>query len=112
MMDFGWSELLLVFIVAIFAIGPEQMPELMYKAGRLVRRLQYIRFAITRQMEDYLQVGDLHDLRSTAPLSPEITREVPNTQTGPLTPDDEAIADSASDMEALMHEPVQGKSND
>jgi Tat protein translocase TatB subunit len=77
MMDFSWSELLVIVIVAIFAVGPKQLPEVLYKAGRLVRRLQYIRYNISQQMEDYLHAGDLKDLRDTAPIHPSKTTITP-----------------------------------
>lgn len=107
MMDFGWSELLLVIIVAIFAIGPKQLPDMMFRIGRLVRRMQYMRYNMTRQMEDYLQMGDIRDLQNSAPITPG------KTVIGPYAPDehgrDEAEADSdLPDMDALAS-PIDGE---
>lgn len=38
MFDLGWLELLLIVIVTILVVGPEQMPDLLFRAGRLWRR--------------------------------------------------------------------------
>lgn len=63
MLDFGWAELLIIVAVAVFVIGPKDIPNLMYGLGRLVRRVQYVRFAVSQQFEDIMQAGDLDELR-------------------------------------------------
>lgn len=62
MLDFSWSELLVVIIVAVFAIGPKQLPALLYGLGRIIRRLQYMRYAVTRQFDDFMAETDLQDI--------------------------------------------------
>ena len=63
MLDFGWAELLIIVAVAVFVIGPKDIPNLMYGLGRLVRRVQYVRFAVSQQFEDIMQAGDVDELR-------------------------------------------------
>ena len=63
MLDFGWAELLILVAVAVFVIGPKDIPNLMYGLGRLVRRVQYVRFAVSQQFEDIMQASDLDELR-------------------------------------------------
>lgn len=63
MLDFGWAELLIIVAVAVFVIGPKDIPKIMHSLGRLVRRLQYIRFAISKQFDDLLEEGDIEELR-------------------------------------------------
>ena len=41
MLDFSWSEFLVVILVAVLAIGPKQLPEVLHGLGKIVRRLQY-----------------------------------------------------------------------
>ena len=66
MFDFGWSELLLVVAVAVLVIGPDEIPGIMRTLGRLVRRLQYVKFALSQQFEDFLKEHDLEEMRSSA----------------------------------------------
>lgn len=73
MLDFSWSELLLVAVVAILAIGPKQIPDVLYAFGRIVRRLQYMRFAMTRQFDDFMEKSDLHEMRK---ISDEVRESV------------------------------------
>ena len=63
MFDVSWSELLLVIVVAVVAIGPKQIPDVLYGLGRLVRRLQYMRFAMSKQFEDFMEQNDLNTIR-------------------------------------------------
>lgn len=63
MLGFSWSELLMVFVVAIVAIGPKQIPDVLYHMGRMARRLQYMRFALSKQFDDFMEKADLNDLK-------------------------------------------------
>lgn len=49
--------------VAVLVIGPKEIPVVMNALGRIVRRLQYVRFAISQQFEDFMRTQDLEDLR-------------------------------------------------
>ena len=63
MLDFAWSEFLVVLIVAGIVIGPKQLPEVLYGAGRIARRLQYMKFALSKQFEDFMEQSDLNEIR-------------------------------------------------
>lgn len=63
MLDFGWAELLLIVAVAVFVIGPKDIPNIMYGLGRVMRRVQYIRFAVSQQFDELMQAGDVDELR-------------------------------------------------
>jgi sec-independent protein translocase protein TatB len=65
MFDIGWSELLLIMAIAVIVIGPKEIPAMMQALGRIVRRLQYIRYAFSQQFEDFMQTQDLDDLRNS-----------------------------------------------
>lgn len=68
MLDFSWSEFLVVVVVAVIAIGPKQLPELLYGLGRIVRRLQYMRYAMTRQFDDFMDQNELKNLNDSPRL--------------------------------------------
>lgn len=65
MLDFGWPELLLIMAVAVLVIGPDEIPVLMVGLGRILRRFQYIKFALSRQFEDVMRDADLDDIRKS-----------------------------------------------
>lgn len=63
MLDFSWIELLLLIAVALIVIGPEDIPKILYGLGRIIRRLQYVRFVLSQQFDDILKAGDIEELR-------------------------------------------------
>lgn len=70
MLDFSWSELMVVIIVAVIAIGPKQLPEVLYGLGRIFRRLQYMRYALTRQFDDFMDQSELRRMNDPLPPQP------------------------------------------
>lgn len=80
MLDFGWAELLVIVAVAVFVIGPKDIPNIMYGLGRLVRRIQYIKFAVSQQFDDLMNSHDVEEIRKgvnfeTSRKSDDITHE-------------------------------------
>lgn len=71
MLDFSWSELLVIVIVALVVIGPKDIPHIMHTLGRFVRRLQYVRFAMSQQFDDFMKDNDLEDIRKAAQTRPD-----------------------------------------
>lgn len=63
MLDISWAELLIIVVVAVLVIGPQDIPKIMYTLGRVFRRFQYVRFALSKQFEDFLKEHDLEELR-------------------------------------------------
>jgi len=64
-LDFGWAELLVIMAVAVFVIGPQDIPKVMHGIGRFLRRLQYIKFAISKQFDDVMNTADIEELRKS-----------------------------------------------
>jgi sec-independent protein translocase protein TatB len=63
-LGFSWAEIFLTAAVALIVIGPKDIPKVMFQIGRFARRLQYVRFAMSQQFEDFLKEHDLDDLKS------------------------------------------------
>lgn len=72
MLDFSWSEFLVVLIVAVLAVGPKQLPGLLYGLGRIVRRLQYMRFAVSRQFDEFMEETELQDINRVGRSGPRV----------------------------------------
>ena len=65
MLDFGWAELLIIMAVGVFVIGPDEIPVIMRNLGRMMRRIQYVRYAFTQQFDDFMKEADLDNLRKS-----------------------------------------------
>ncbi len=87
MMDVGWTEILLILAIAVFVIGPQDIPKVMYTIGRLFRRFQYVRFAISQQFDDILKAGDIEELRRGVNFETRKTDEKAADEVTPLPPE-------------------------
>jgi Tat protein translocase TatB subunit len=59
MLDFSWIEFLVILVVGILVIGPKELPAILYQIGKIVRRLQYMKFALSNQFDDFMQTAEL-----------------------------------------------------
>jgi sec-independent protein translocase protein TatB len=75
MFDVGFSELLLIIGLAVLVIGPKELPVVMRALGRIVRRLQYVRYAFTQQFDDFLKAHDLDEIRKQVNFEEKIFDE-------------------------------------
>ncbi|MAS87759.1 MAG: hypothetical protein CMH30_07285 [Micavibrio sp.] len=66
MFSLGWAELVLIALIALFIIGPKDIPKMMYKLGKIMRRLSYIRYAFTQQFEDFMKEAELKEIQDKA----------------------------------------------
>ena len=66
MLDIGWSELLLIGVVALVVIGPEDLPKLFHTLGRLTSRARSMAREFTSAMEDAAKASGLDDAAKAA----------------------------------------------
>ena len=67
MFEVGFSELLLIFALALIVLGPEKLPKLAQQVGRWVGRAR----AMARQFRDQLE-EEAHNLESKVNIDPGI----------------------------------------
>ncbi len=61
MFEIGFTELVVIAIIAILVLGPEQLPKLMFKLGKWARQLGYTRFALEKQFEAFMDKEDARE---------------------------------------------------
>ena len=61
MLDFGLPELFLIIAVTVLVIGPDQVPGLMYKFGKFLNRMRGLRFALSKQFDDFMDEVELRE---------------------------------------------------
>ena len=81
MFDISWTEILVIGVVALIAIGPKELPRVLYELGKAVRRLRAMAGEFQRHVNDMMHETELDELRRQADnfielqeLSPVIAR--------------------------------------
>jgi sec-independent protein translocase protein TatB len=97
MFEVGFSELLLIFAIALIVLGPQRLPKLAQQVGRWVGRAR----AMARQFREQLE-DEAHNFESKMSIDPGIDTSLdskpPPPPPGPTVPTPEATA--AADVAA------------
>ena len=63
MFDLGWSEILIIAVVAIVVVGPKELPAMLRSIGRFVGQAKRMANEFTGQFQEALRDSDLEDLK-------------------------------------------------
>ena len=63
MFDIGWSELLVIVVVAIVVVGPKELPRLLRTFGHYAGKLRRAAADFQRQFEDAMRESELDEVR-------------------------------------------------
>ena len=118
MFDIGWTELLVIAVVAVVVVGPKDLPRMMRVAGQWMGRARAMADQFRRSFDDMARQQELEELRAEVmklhndKTLEEIHRET-DVMLGILPPDPipaleakienvEEDPELASDMEAAL----------
>ena len=71
MFDFGFSEILLVFVLALIVLGPEKLPTVVRRVGRWVGRARAMARQFQEQLEEEIDLEGRRRPAAPDPASPE-----------------------------------------
>ena len=63
MFDIGWSELLVIAVVAIIVVGPKDLPRLMRAFGYYASKLRRMAGEFQHQFENAMREAELEEAR-------------------------------------------------
>src|SRR5271170_4858778 len=63
LLDFGWSELMLIGIVALVFIGPKDLPKALRVAGFWVRKARSLSREFQSSIDQMIREAELDDIR-------------------------------------------------
>jgi sec-independent protein translocase protein TatB len=66
MFDIGWSELLVIGIVALVVIGPKDLPKLLRALGTMMSKVRSMASEFQGQFQDAMREAELADLKKEA----------------------------------------------
>lgn len=94
MFEVGFSEMLLIGIVALIVLGPERLPRAARMVGLWVRRMRAYWFSMQAQLEQELAA---EDLRKSLREAQDAVDEMKSTLKAPLTPPEAEPSDTPRD---------------
>ena len=111
MFDMGFTELMLIGIVALVVIGPERLPGVARTAGKYVGRLKRFMTTVKADVEQELRADELRQILSDQQkeldsLKDSIT-EAGRGVEQEFGPDDVKITDAAPEMTAATPDVIQ-----
>lgn len=65
MFDIGWSELLVIAVVAIIVVGPRDLPKLMRGIGHYAGKLRRAASDFQRQFEEAMRESEIEEVRKS-----------------------------------------------
>jgi sec-independent protein translocase protein TatB len=78
MLDFGWTHILILLVVALVVVGPKDLPKVMRTLGQWAGRARAMADQFRRSFEDMARQSELDELRH------EVTR-LKHEATKPMT---------------------------
>jgi sec-independent protein translocase protein TatB len=113
MFDVGWSELVVIGVVALVVIGPKELPGVIRSVGRAVAKLRTMAGDFRGQFDDAMREAELSDVKKTFTDAKDMASGAVQAATNPLgTIKDElvssvsAINESAKSLEAELGAPM------
>jgi sec-independent protein translocase protein TatB len=63
-LDIGWTELLVIIVVAVVVVGPKDLPRMMRVAGQWMGRARAMADQFRRSFDDMARQSELEELRA------------------------------------------------
>ncbi|MBN8999239.1 MAG: twin-arginine translocase subunit TatB [Rhizobiales bacterium] len=65
MFDIGWSEILVIAVVAIVVVGPKDLPPMLRAAGRMVAKMRRTAGEFQSQFNEALREAELDGVKES-----------------------------------------------
>jgi sec-independent protein translocase protein TatB len=95
MFEVGFTELLVIFVLALVVLGPEKLPRLAAQVGRWIGRARAMAKQFRDQLEDEVNIADMNKWQKDQQKKQEETKPA-----DPPTPEQTASAENASTQDA------------
>ena len=114
MLDVGWSELLVLGVLALLVVGPKELPRLMRTVGQWVNRARTMARDFQRGMEDVAREADIQELSEARKMLDDVRSIKTQAQKGLTNPGNwakkqvtQAVDEDEREAEATVSAPAK-----
>ena len=103
MFDIGWTEILIIAVVAIIVVGPKDLPRMLRTLGRYAGQLRRTAGEFRSQFDDAIRDSELDELRASLQDASDLNpiNQIRDTMTESLAP----LKESADDIKSSIETP-------
>jgi len=101
MFDIGFSEILLIFVIALVVLGPEKLPRVASQVGRWIGRARGMARQFREQLEEEINLEDARKAQSATTQAP-----TPQVTPPPVPPITQIPEPAATVTQAKPEQPV------
>jgi sec-independent protein translocase protein TatB len=87
MFEVGFTEIVLIFVIALLVLGPQRLPKLAADVGRWAGRARSMARQLRTQLEQEAQFDPLRDLKFDTPPDPQARPSNQTIHTPPPAPE-------------------------
>jgi sec-independent protein translocase protein TatB len=120
MFDIGWSELLVIAVVAIVVVGPKELPKLMRGFGHYAGKLRRAAAEFQRQFEEAMRESEIDEVKkaiesvrteataldATAPMDKRFMPQTPEPRPELVSPAPHQAAAAAAPVGPAPDQPM------
>jgi sec-independent protein translocase protein TatB len=96
MFDIGWSELVVIGVVALIAIGPKELPGVLRSVGHWMGKIRRMAAEFQGQFQEAMREAEMSDLKKHADDLNNAAKQLTSDFTNPY----DAFKDTPKDTEA------------
>lgn len=115
MFDIGWTEILVIAVVAIIVIGPKDLPRMLRTLGRYAGQLRRTAGEFRSQFDEVIRDSELDELRSSLQDASNLNplnqiKDTISDSMAPLKQSTDSIKSAIEAPESAGNEPAPAKS--
>jgi sec-independent protein translocase protein TatB len=108
MFDIGWSELLLIGVVALIVIGPKELPGVLRTLGQWMTKVRRMANEFQNQFQDAIREAELAELKKE--VDDMAAKAAAYTNIDPLEDVRKDIEKSVGELPSFDSPPAEGRS--
>jgi sec-independent protein translocase protein TatB len=101
MFDIGWSELVVIAVVALIAIGPKELPAVLRTVGQYMGKIRRMASEFQGQFQEAMREAEMADLKKSVDEMTDAAKGVTDGLTG-----FDPLADVKKEVESFSADPL------